>query len=193
MICFMRSSICVSLLRGMRGKVDSMSMLDGKGDIRPRVVEARSGLVADGPDWDAGLDCSVEPSMTKQSFADECDINKIMERYEKTGVMSEGRRMYEFGEAISEYSYQESLNAVLFADEQFSNLPARVRDRFGNDPVQLLKFLEDPKNRDEAIELGLVDRPPPAAEPMEVRIVDPAPPQPNAPVGASGGPGGTPA
>lgn len=167
-----------------------MSMLDSKGDVRPRVVEARSGLFADGPDWDRGVDCSVEPSMTKQSFADECDINKIMERYEKTGVMPEGRHMYEFGDAISEYSYQESLNAVIHADEQFAQLPAKLRDRFGNDPVQLLKFLEDPANRDEAVELGLVDRPPPAPEPMEVRIVDPSPPQPNGAPAPSAGPAG---
>lgn len=167
-----------------------MSMLDEKGEVRPR-VQARSGLHADGPDWDPKLDCSVEPSMTKQSFADECDINKIMERYEKSGVMPEGRRMYEFGDAISEYSYQESLNAVIFADQQFAELPARLRDRFGNDPVQLLKFLEDPKNRDEAVELGLVDAPSPAPEPMEVRIVDPAPPpQQTAPAGPSAGPAG---
>lgn len=167
-----------------------MSMLDRKGKIRPQLTEARNGLLADGPDWDPGVDCSVEPSMTKQSFADECDINKIMERYEKTGVMPEGRRMYEFGEAISEYSYQESLNAVIHADEAFANLPAKLRDRFGNDPVQLLKFLENPANRDEAVELGLLEQPPAPPEPMEVRIVDPSPPQPNAPVGASGGPAG---
>lgn len=171
-----------------------MSMLDSKGDLRPRVVEARSGLFADGPDWDGGVDCSVEPSMTKQSFADECDINKIMERYEKTGVMPEGRRMYEFGEAISEYSYQESMNAVIAADQMFSELPAKMRDRFGNDPLQLLKFLDDPDNKDEAIELGLLKRPPPPPEPMEVRVVDPAPPpQPAGATAPSGVPGGAPA
>lgn len=141
----------------------------------------RSGLRADGPDWDAGVDCSVVPSLTKQEFAEECDINVIMERVGKTGVMPSGRHMYQFGEAISHYSYQESLNAVIDADAQFAALPAHIRDRFGNEPENLFRFLDDKKNFDEAVELGLVERPPPKPAPAEVRIVpDPesAPPKP---------------
>lgn len=149
-------------------------------DFDPAVFP-RSGLLADGPDWDQGCDCSVEPSLTKQDAADECDINKIMARYEQTGVMPEGRRMYEYGEAISEFSYQESLNAVIAAEAEFAALPAKLRDRFGNDPEALFRFLDDPKNRDEAVALGLVNPPPAPPDPVEVRVVaDPpsAPPQP---------------
>lgn len=157
----------------------------------------RSGLKADGPDWDAGIDTSVWrpdmgahplgdpkaelPSMTKQEFAEECDINHIMARYEKTGVMPVGTRMFEFGEAISEYSYQESMNAVIASREYFASLPARIRDRFGNDPGKLFAFLDDEDNRDEAIELGLVKEPDPEPAPVKVEVTNSSPPKPDAP------------
>lgn len=155
----------VSSPGGMPRKEATMSMRHVKewSDEFPR-----SGLRADGPQWDPGVDPGG-PSMTKQEFADEADINSIMARYEQTKVMPEGRHMYEFGEAISTYSYQESLNAVIAAEEHFGSLSARIRDRFGNDPEQLFRFLDDPKNRDEAVKLGLVD--PPAPEPDPIRVV----------------------
>lgn len=149
----------------------------------------RSGLRADGPDWDPGVDTSrwdasmgahplgdekaELPSMTKQDAAEECDINAIMARYEKTGVLPQGSRMYEFGEAISPYSFQESMNAVIQAREDFASLSSRVRARFDNDPAKLFAFLDDPANREEATALGILKEPEPEPEPMRVEVVNP--------------------
>lgn len=36
------------------------------------------------------------------------------------------------------------------------DLPAKVRSRFENDPQKFLEFCSDPKNRDEAVSLGLI-------------------------------------
>jgi len=145
--------------------------------VKHEPVVVRSWLDFDTGRFDPGLDCSVEPSMTKQSFRDECDINTIMSRYERTGVMPESRGdAPQFGDYISEYSFQESMNAVIYAQQQFADLPARVRDRFGNDPANMLRFLEDDKNREEAIKLGLVQPPPVDPPPQRVEVVNPAPP-----------------
>jgi len=38
-------------------------------------------------------------------------------------------------------------------------LPADLRARFDNDPAQLIQFLENSDNKDEAIKLGLVNKP----------------------------------
>ena len=115
--------------------------------------------------------------MTKQSFKDECDINNIMRRYEATGVIQHlSGRTAEFGDYISELDFQQSMNAVILAQDMFAALPARVRDRFGNDPARMLGFLEDPKNREEAIELGLVNAPPAEPAPQKVEVVNPASP-----------------
>jgi hypothetical protein len=37
----------------------------------------------------------------------------------------------------------------------FEDLPAEVRFKFDNKPAELLKFMSDPANADEAIDLGL--------------------------------------
>ena len=41
----------------------------------------------------------------------------------------------------------------------FDNLPSDVRNRFNNNPAQLLDFVADPENKEEAIELGLLPKP----------------------------------
>nr|QJB20722.1 MAG: internal scaffolding protein [Microvirus sp.] len=147
-------------------------------------IIVRDGMSYDTDQFDPGVDCGYDqetgeelPSRTKQSFRDECDINNIMRRYETTGVIQHvAGSVPEFGDYISELDFQQSMNAVLEAQELFAQLPARVRDRFGNDPAQMLAFLGDEKNKDEAIKLGLVN--PPAAEPppQRVEVVNPAPP-----------------
>lgn len=114
------------------------------------------------------------PSMTKQSFKDECDINVIMKRYATTGVLPGMERM---GQArymdCSSVDYQEAMLMVADARAQFANLPARVRDRFGNDPRRMMEFLEDERNVEEARELGLVKPAEPEATPLAVRVVEP--------------------
>nr|QJB18757.1 MAG: internal scaffolding protein [Microvirus sp.] len=148
-------------------------------EVSLRNDKVRNGLDYDGPEFDPGCDCSSDPdtgeelvSMAKQSFRDECDINTIMKRYESTGTIDHiNRRQPSYGDFTDVPSFHEALETVREAEALFAGLPASVRDRFGNDPGKLMEFLADPANKDEAIELGLIDRPAPPAEPTEVRIV----------------------
>lgn len=99
-------------------------------------------------------------SATHQAHKDECDVNRIMAKWQKTGVL-EHRNTYQgnYGDFTNlPMDYQESLNAVIAAEEMFSSLPGKVRKRFGNDPANFLEFVQDPSNRDEMIELGLAKR-----------------------------------
>lgn len=59
-------------------------------------------------------------------------------------------------EEASSLSYHEMLNKVSGVKEKFAGLPASLRQRFKNDPMVMLQFLDDPKNRKEAVRLGLV-------------------------------------
>lgn len=130
-------------------------------------IFVRDGMSYDTAQFDPGVDCSVDPdtgeelvTMTKQSFKDECDINNIMRKYERTGVLDHAAtQVPQYGEYMSPLSYQESLNAIIYAQEQFAALPADLRARFGNDPTELLAFMEDSRNLDEAVKLGLVQKP----------------------------------
>lgn len=99
-------------------------------------------------------------SVTQQSFKDECDINKILERFGLTGEMPENPRLPQSGDFTGVSDFHTAMTAVRKAEEGFLELPANLRARFGNDPQNLLEFLEDVKNKDEAVKLGLVEKPP---------------------------------
>jgi phage internal scaffolding protein len=93
---------------------------------------------------------------THQSFKDECDINIIMSRYLQTGVLPDALTL---GEAryldVSEVDFQSAMEIVAGSRSLFEQLPSDVRSRFKNDPRELLAFVHDPKNAEEAISLGL--------------------------------------
>lgn len=115
-------------------------------------------------------------SMTKQSFADECDINNIMRRYEKDGVLQHLNK-YEgnFGDFTGAVEYHEAMGIVARADQMFMDLPASIRAQFGNDAGAFVEFATNPKNEDKLIEMGLahprkdVDTPAVAAPPAPVK------------------------
>lgn len=115
------------------------------------------------------LDTGSE-SRTKQSFKDQCDINNIMKKYIKTGTITHIRNSNgKYGDFTSAMDYHDAMNAVHEANEAFMGLSAAVRSRFDNDPGKLLDFVNDAKNKDEAIKLGLIEKPPhvPVAIPVE--------------------------
>lgn len=109
-----------------------------------------------------------KPSMTEQHFKDECDINNIVAQYQQTGVMPSGDRQPLFGD-FANFPQDLQASQAFFdeAAERFMQLSSDIRKRFGNDPVQLLSFLHDEKNREEAISLGLVNAPAPPPQAFE--------------------------
>lgn len=108
-----------------------------------------------------------KPSRTKQSFREECDINKLMARYAKIGVSPFLPPDFsKFGDFTNPPEYQDALNRVISANQMFEALPARIRERFLNDPAKFLAFVSDPKNTDEARVLGILNPSPPAEPPL---------------------------
>lgn len=93
----------------------------------------------------------------KQSFKNECDINQIMAKYQKTGAIAHcNKHEAQYGFA-SGADYQESINLVMEAQKMFDDLPSSLRKKFGNDPENYLDFVQDPANISEMIELGLLE------------------------------------
>lgn len=121
---------------------------------------------------------SVPPSKTKQSHLRECDINIILKQFSVTGMLTHinaNAALGRYADLPDQLDYQESLNIVAQGEAAFASLPAKVRDRFENDPALFLAFMADPKNRAEAIELGLVIPPPPPPPPAAAPAAAPAP------------------
>lgn len=118
------------------------------------------------PPPDPVLDCK-DASLTRQEFVVDADLNNIMRKY-ASGLppSSPGARPPMFGDFSNVPDYQTCLEHVMDAQERFAQLPSDVRRRFDNDPGKLLQFVADKSNRDEAISLGLIDKP--AVEPVSV-------------------------
>ena len=112
------------------------------------------------------FDPSKEPSRTKQSFREECDINVLMAKYQKQGVISHvNPRQPVYADVTAALPFQEALAVVQAAQAAFSQLPATVRSRFENDPGRFVEFCSDPANLDEMGKLGLLRSPPSSNKP----------------------------
>lgn len=106
------------------------------------------------------LDFDPDLDRTQQEFADECDINNIMARYQKTGLIDfVNQHQPQYGD-VDGFEYMEMQNKIVEAKNMFADLPANIRDRFSNDPAKFLDFFNDPNNREEATKMGLLAPPP---------------------------------
>jgi len=105
---------------------------------------------------ESGVACE-EPSLAQQHYKDETDINTILRQFNVTGLLPQSPLSPRYGDFTGISDYQSALNAVIAAEDGFMTLPADIRVQFGNDPEQLINFLDNPDNKEQAIKLGLVD------------------------------------
>lgn len=118
--------------------------------VNPYVYEVRVG------------DISFEGciSKTKQSFSNECDINKIMTKVLKTGMLADSvgisSRQAIFADVADIGDYRLVMDKIAKANQAFDSLSAEVKNRFNNDPALLVEFMKDSGNLEEACKLGLL-------------------------------------
>lgn len=95
---------------------------------------------------------NVEPSRTKQEFKKEVDANNLMKKYNYNSLppITDG-----YNDLTNLPDLHEALETVRKANNSFQTLNAELRLRFKNDPNELIDFLNDPKNLEESIKLGL--------------------------------------
>jgi phage internal scaffolding protein len=103
---------------------------------------------------EAGLEC-LDPSLTQQQFAEESDINNIVDRFMKTGHIPNAASMPQYADYEGVFDFQTAMNVVRQADENFMRMDAKVRARFHNSPQEFLEFFANPDNAQEAVRLGL--------------------------------------
>jgi len=150
---------------GSKKSVDSVDLATVEAPLEP-VVEVRNRfsrriqVLAPPPEEGKGA---------KQQFKDECDINLIMLKFQRTGMITHvNRHEPSYGDVPSQ-SYHEAMEIVRQANEMFAEVPASIRKKFGNDPAAFMEFVSEEKNVEELRKLGLakpkVDRP---RDPIEV-------------------------
>lgn len=120
-----------------------------------------------------------EKTKTQQQFAESCDVNKLMKKYKNINAIplehfkNHGRGVY--GDFSNIGDYHSAFTAVANAQEAFMKLDANVRARFRNDPQELLNFVNDDRNYDEAIKLGIIPKKELATDPNLKKVGDPEP------------------
>jgi len=96
------------------------------------------------------------PSLTKQSFKDECDINRIMARYQATGLLPNVNELPAQYLDVTGLDFQDHQNYIAGANSMFYELPSAIRAKFSNSPGEFLDFCSQEKNRPELAQLGLL-------------------------------------
>lgn len=84
-------------------------------------------------------------SMTEQHHAKECDINTIMLRYEKTGVLTHIKKYEPTYGDVSDVDFKRALDTVSRVKTEFEELPAYVRAEYKNDVSQYLADMQTPE------------------------------------------------
>ena len=96
---------------------------------------------------------------TKSEFADEANINNIVKRCMNGAAMPTGSRTPLFGDFSEVADFTSAQTLIAQANAEFEQLPSEVREKFGNNVSDLMDFLDDENNIDEAIALGLAPKP----------------------------------
>lgn len=99
-----------------------------------------------------------DPTLTSSVDAEEADANYVIEKFRKTGItpFTRGKGQYLDISSLPDNLF-EAQQLINETTERFNELPAKARLRFNNNPEEMYKFLQDPRNQEEAIKLGLLE------------------------------------
>jgi hypothetical protein len=91
---------------------------------------------------------------TKQAFKDQCDINKILKKAQKSGTIS---HLLKYPEPVyGDFDGVDLLEAHRLIDKAqtiFDDLPSEIRREFDGDALKFAGFASDPANRGKLAQL----------------------------------------
>ncbi len=96
---------------------------------------------------------------TKSSFQFDADPNRIMKQFNKTGdldLLNQTKKIALHGDFSQIPDFFTALLQVQKVEEDFMELPSKIRNHVDNDASKLMELLADPARVQEAIDLGLV-------------------------------------
>lgn len=108
-------------------------------------------------------------SRTKQSETEATNVNTIMRKFQRTGVIDHwNQRRPEFGDFSQSQSLQENMDKVMEASDAFNELDAHVRRAADNDPIKLLALMATEEGLESLRAAGMFLEPPiPIPPPQE--------------------------
>lgn len=115
---------------------------------------------------DTGIDTGTE-TLVQQHFVQEQDINTIVARFGVTGALPlgpDGPAVY--GDFSGITDYDSALETIERAEASFMSLPAEVRDRFKNNPANLINWANEARDEEEFMTRFAVKTERPAVAPV---------------------------
>ncbi len=91
---------------------------------------------------------TYEDGRTKQCHKDECDIEKIMARFDTTGTISHLAKFEGVYADFSDFDFHKQSTDLAKGESIFADLPAEIRREFGQSPQRFFDYVNDPKNKD---------------------------------------------
>lgn len=135
------------------------------------LAELEEGVEPPSPSEFTRVDCSNLPSMTVQSEAESCDINRIVAQFDRTGLVTHlARGIPQFADVSEVGDFQSAAQRVQEVSAWFMQLPAAIRKEFDNDPAALLDAAQDPSKTEIFVRHGLI--------PDDKKPAEGTPPQP---------------
>lgn len=118
----------------------------------------------------------------QQHMVRDVDINTILSKYRKTGVITHiARAKAIYGNFTELKDVADAMNVTAKASQVFDSLPAEIRNEFKNSIPGFFEYIQDPKNRARCEELGIYNKsetPEPSGVVNDASTSDPAPAQP---------------
>lgn len=100
----------------------------------------------------------TEKSLTQQHLKDETNINRIMEKYERSGVITHlSSRIAQYGDFSNVGTFHQAMVKLQEAQNLFNDVPSEIRKKFDNDPAKFIEFCSDENNIEELREMGLAE------------------------------------
>lgn len=106
-------------------------------------------------------DFSQSPSMVQPQFSEEADINNIMQKYAKTGVLPTPNRMAQYLDVSEGYDYSLLQDKLLNMNQMFSELPSQVRQELRT-PQEFYEAFQSPLGLAKLEALGIISKKEPA-------------------------------
>lgn len=94
--------------------------------------------------------------LTEQSHKNETDMNYILRDYTRTGLIRHAQKNQGRYDDVSVQDFHEAMNIVTQSQQMFNELPGQIRARFANNPAEFLSFVQNPANKKEMHDMGIL-------------------------------------
>ncbi|AXH75386.1 MAG: internal scaffolding protein [Microviridae sp.] len=123
---------------------------------RSQFLSSYSDLIIKNPNISTDLSFPENSPFTKQEFKNECDINVILAQYMYSGEIPNLNEVPPNYADCTGMDYMDHMNKIVEANQLFSELPSKIRNRFQNNPAEFLDFMHDENNVEEMRKMGLL-------------------------------------